>query len=184
MTCIVGFARDGEVVIGGDSAGISNYDRRIVAYPKVFKRTFFVIGYTSSFRMGQLLQYTLAVPLQKKEQTDHEFMCTTFIDAVKKCLKDGEYATKSNDVLTGGTFLVGYRGNIYKVCDDFQVFKSTEGYEACGCGDRYALGAIRTHLALQPKANLNSIVINALEIATHFSAGVHGPFDLVSDKSK
>ncbi len=68
MTCIVGVVKDGVVYIGGDSAGVSGLRLIKRKDSKVFKRKGFIIGYTSSFRMGQLLRFKLDPPiLQQKE---------------------------------------------------------------------------------------------------------------------
>jgi hypothetical protein len=55
MTCIVGLRQGGKVFIGGDSAGISGWDVTVRADPKVFLSGPYAMGFTSSFRLGQLL---------------------------------------------------------------------------------------------------------------------------------
>ena len=60
MTVIVALKNKDEVVMGGDCAGVGwNYDIQMRSDPKVFRVGRFVIGYTSSFRMGQLLRFGL-----------------------------------------------------------------------------------------------------------------------------
>jgi len=89
MTCIVGFVdAKKNVYLGGDSAGVSGLDVTIRKDPKVFKKDEMVIGYTSSFRMGQLLCFKLKIPKQPSKMDDYEYLCTLFVDAVRKCLKD------------------------------------------------------------------------------------------------
>jgi len=88
MTCIVGFIdKNNDVYIGGDSAGVSGLEIHERKDVKVFHTGNFLIGYTSSYRMGQLLRFKLKVEDQKPSQSDYEYMCTNFIDAVRKCLK-------------------------------------------------------------------------------------------------
>jgi hypothetical protein len=55
MTCIVGIVENGKVYMGGDAAGVNGYSVRVRKDPKLFKVGEFLFGYTSSFRMGQLL---------------------------------------------------------------------------------------------------------------------------------
>jgi len=62
MTCIVGIQHDGRVYIGGDSAGVAGYSITSRADAKVFTVGPYVMGFTSSFRMGQLLRYGLKAP--------------------------------------------------------------------------------------------------------------------------
>jgi 20S proteasome alpha/beta subunit len=177
MTCIVGLVDKDGVVIGGDSAG-SNM-RTIVTREdvKVFRRGEFLIGYTTSFRMGQLLQYELIVPTQHQEKTDHEYMATDFIDAVRACFKTGGFATVSDNVETGGTFLVAYKGSLYEVDSDFQVGICRDGYATCGCGYQTAIGAVHVLTQLiHPKPSTEDIVRIALETSEYHNIGVRGPF--------
>ena len=62
MTCIVGLIDGNRVWMGGDSAGVSGLDITVRSDPKVFRNGDFLIGFTSSFRMGQLLAFRLRPP--------------------------------------------------------------------------------------------------------------------------
>ncbi len=90
MTCIVGWLEGDDVYIGGDSAGVNGYyGKRIRADEKVFtKNGTMIFGFTSSFRMGQILRYSLTIPEQTKKQGDYDYMCTTFLDALLKVLEE------------------------------------------------------------------------------------------------
>lgn len=157
--------------MGGDSAATDDTAITLRADQKVFiLKNRFIIGFTTSFRMGQLLRFSLAVPLQKKSQNDFQFMCTTFINAVKKCFKKGDFG----ETKEGGEFLVGYRGNIYKIQEDFQVEKSLDNYSAVGAGEDYALGSFFSTDALDIKPE--DRVFCALKAAAKFSINVRGPF--------
>ena len=58
MTCIVGILEEnGDIYMGGDSAGASGNTLKIRADEKVFINENYIMGFTSSFRMGQLLRY-------------------------------------------------------------------------------------------------------------------------------
>jgi ATP-dependent protease HslVU (ClpYQ) peptidase subunit len=176
MTCIVAIEHNGKVYMGGDSAAVSNRDIRVIDSKKVFKVGPFLIGYTDSFRMGQLLQYNLVVDDQEYVQVedDEEYLIKVFIPAVRKCLKNGGYAEINNNVESGGQFLVGYKGKIYVVESDFLLLRFKEEYNAIGCGDKYALGSLATtdFLDYDPERRLDM----ALETASKFSSGVVAPF--------
>jgi ATP-dependent protease HslVU (ClpYQ) peptidase subunit len=180
MTAIVGLVHGGVVHIGGDSAGVDGWSLTIRADAKVFRNGPYVMGFSGSFRMGQLLRYALAPPEPDGEL--EPFMATTFIDAVRKCLKEGGWASKENEREEGGVFLVGVHGRLFCVCNDYQVGEAADGYAAVGCGDDLALGALyataRSRMAPQKRLRL------ALEAAERFSSGVRGPYAFVStDKS-
>lgn len=175
MTAIVGLVHDGKVYMGCDSAAIGNYSNgRVTQLKKVFKVGEFLIGYTTSFRMGQILQHHLEVPLQVHGQSDDQYMVVVFIEAVRKCLKDQGFTKVLNNTETGGTFLVGYRGALYSVDDDFQCNWFADGYDACGCGLYHALGAMAALDKLTPEKRIR----RSLEIAEQFCPGVCGPFHI------
>lgn len=172
MTCIVGIQHDGRVYIGGDSAGVAGYAITTRADTKVFTTGPYVMGFTTSFRMGQLLHYSLDAPAPRGKSLD-KFMATTFIDAVRDCLDKGGWLSKDNDREEGGTFLVGVAGNLYAIDSDHQIGRTVDGYAAVGCGSDLALGSLFTTQKVdKPKARIKA----ALEAAAYHSAGVTPPF--------
>lgn len=177
MTCIVGIAEAGRVTIGGDSAGVAGLSLTVRADAKVFRRGEYVFGFTSSFRMGQLLRYSLEPPKPPDADRDlMRFMVVDFVNALRKSLSEGGYATKYYEVETGGTFLVGVRGRLFKVEEDYQVGEALAGYDACGCGEEFATGALYATRGRPARSRVRL----ALEAAEANSAGVRGPFVIVS----
>ena len=90
MTCIVGIAEGGTVWIGGDSAGVETGSLGLVARSdkKVFRNGNFVMGFTSSFRMGQLLAYKLSPPKRHADDDVMAYMVNDFIDAVRDAVQN------------------------------------------------------------------------------------------------
>lgn len=143
MTAIAGFVdSDKTVWIGGDSAGGFGDTLTVRTDSKVFRRGAFLFGFTSSFRMGQLLRYKLEIPTRSDGQDVEEYMATSFVDAVRQCLKDGGYARKDSERESAGTFLVGHSGRLFVIDADYQVGETRDGYDACGCGTDAVLGAL------------------------------------------
>lgn len=178
MTVIVGIAHKGRVHLGADSVGVSGYQITIRNDPKVFRNGPYVIGFTTSFRMGQLLHHALQAPHPTGNL--NRFMVTTFVDALRTCLKDGGWARKDAEQEEAGTFLVGIHGRLFTVHSDYQVSEPTDGYAAVGCGDDLALGALHAtaQLGMRPRRRLTA----ALAAADHHSAGVGGPYLYVSTR--
>lgn len=173
MTAIVGLVEGESVYIGGDSAGSYGYSLTVRADRKVFRNGQYIFGFTDSYRMGQLIRYGFTPPKPPKKDLDR-FMSTTFIDALRECLKTGGWAKKDNDREEGGTFLVGVAGRLFTIYSDYQVAQAADGYAAVGCGDDLALGALyaTADLKLGPKRRVKT----ALKAAERFSTGVRGPF--------
>ena len=177
MTCIAGLVHDGAVHLAGDSAGCSSWTLTVRSDPKVFANGSYVMGFTTSFRMGQLLRYAFTPP--EPEIADlHRFMCTSFTDALRQCLKDGGWAKKDKDREEGGTFLVGTHGRLFFFNSDYQVGEPADPYAAVGCGADIALGALHATQGrgMTPGERLDA----ALLAAERFSNGVRGPFAHVS----
>ena len=178
MTCIVGLEHNGKVTIGGDSAGTNGWlQQTIRADMKVFPIEEFAFGFTSSFRMGQLLRYKLHPPPFPENVDLESYMVTIFVDQVRQTLKDGGFAEKQHEVERGGCFLVGIRGCLFTVDSDYQVGRSVDGYAAAGCGDDLALGALYATSLSNRSARWR--LQTALEAAAKFSAGVAPPFNFV-----
>jgi hypothetical protein len=185
-TCIVGLIHEGSIWMGGDSAGVGGLSIVTRADKKVFLKrdslgTEYGFGFTSSFRMGQLLQYTLNIPVMATSDL-HEFMATAFATAVRQCFKDGGFTHIENSSETGGTFLVGTQGRLFYIDEDFQIGENIPNYSACGCGADLALGSLYTS-AKTEMIPTDRLMI-ALEAAQEYSAGVRAPFNIIEVKPK
>ena len=178
MTCIVGLVHEGTVFIGGDSAGVAGLSLVVRADEKVFRNGDFLMGFTTSFRMGQLLRYNLYPPRRHPDDDIHQYMVVDFVNAVRGCLKAGGYASKEDEVESGGTFLVGYAGHLFTVNSDYQVGIPEDGFAAVGSGQDIALGAL---FATQGQATPRDRVLTALRSAERFNAGVRGPFHILPE---
>jgi ATP-dependent protease HslVU (ClpYQ) peptidase subunit len=179
MTCIVALQHEGKVYIGGDSAGIDD-NLSIVNRndEKVFTTGEFAMGFTTSFRMGQILRYAFVPPEHPSKKDAMTYMVVDFIDAVRAVYKEKGYMGRESEGTAeeGGTFLVGYRNKLYHIDVDFQVAQLADGYSACGSGATVALGSLHSTRDLKdPIARCEM----ALEAAAHFNAGVRAPFKFV-----
>lgn len=176
MTCIIGFAdkKTGRVYIGGDSAGFdeSSFNIQIRGDTKVFRTGPLLIGFTSSFRMGQLLRYSLNIPEPQVKGDDMRYMVAQLVPAIRKCFEVGGFQKDDNGQEEGGTFLIGYNGNLYEVEDDYQVAIPADGITAVGSGGEIALGAMHAMSLSCPRKSIKK----ALEIVTYLNATVRPPF--------
>ena len=174
ITCIVGFVcpKEKKVYIGGDSAGVAGLNIQIRDDEKVFRNGPFIMGFTTSFRMGQLLRYCFEQPEHTEGMDEMTFMVKNFIPSVKKCFKDGGFGKTKDSEESGGAFLVGYKGRLYEIDNDYQVARLHDNIASVGCGSDIALGAMYGLSHLYPKER----IIRALEITTHLNAGVRPPF--------
>lgn len=172
MTCIVAIAEKGNIWMGADSAGVGGLFLQTRKDPKIYCVGDMLIGFTSSFRMGQVLAYQFNPPNHEKNISIEKYLATVFIDEIRKTYKIAGYAKKESEVESAGTFLLGYRGRIFKILDDYQVAESNQKFDSCGCGVEIALGSLYSTKDLNPKTR----ILTALKAAESFSAGVRAPF--------
>jgi ATP-dependent protease HslVU (ClpYQ) peptidase subunit len=188
VTAIVGLAQDGRVLIGGDAAAVAGYTLEVRKDPKVFtlpqretgkpeRPDVWAFGYTTSFRMGQILQYGFTPPALADDTDLDRVMRTTFVDALRSAFKAAGWARTDNGVEETGQFLVGVNGRLFTVDADYQVGEPADGYAAVGCGKALATGSLHTTRTLgwEPSRRVTA----ALEAAAYHSAGVCAPFTLV-----
>lgn len=138
--------------------------------PKLTEVGEYVIGFTTSFRMGQLIIYST---LPTCTDTDlHRFMATDFVNHIRKIAKENGALTTHNGVEFLGTFIVGVRGRLFVVESDFGVSEPACGYTAVGCGGVCAIGCLYATQGQAPHQRL----IQALSAATAHTAGVLPPY--------
>jgi ATP-dependent protease HslVU (ClpYQ) peptidase subunit len=172
MTCIIAAVNNNKVHMVGDSGGAEGWNVSIITQPKVFRNGDYVIGYTSSFRMGQILQFANLPQWDNAKRLD-EFMVTVFIPAVRELLKAGGFVKIENAVEEGGAFLVGIAGRLFMCSSDFTVLERAIGFDAVGCGSDFALGA---YLALRDIMDVKERLFKAIEISAYFSGPIRAPY--------
>lgn len=199
MTCIVGLVgtagpERGKILLGGDCAGLAEgkevYGLRNA---KVFRKGPYAIGYTTSFRLGQIVRFATELPEPPEAPEGEEgeaaldphhtrleaFFATTFSDSLRRALAAHGYERPLGE---GGSLLVGVRGRLFVLGLDFQVLVGQESFVAIGSGRHHAYGALAAldQLAGDSPLGLEQRARLALESAARFAPGVRGPFRFVT----
>lgn len=186
MTCIVAVCEreNGITYIGADSLGsnhsskISRKDRKIF---KVRNALNMVMGFTTSYRMGDLLQFSENLIPDKEKIVDREYMVVKFIPQIIKLFGNNGFQETDKGQISGGTFIVAQNENIYKIGGDYQVGENFCEYDACGCGYMAALGSLHS------TANIGTTSVDrvhmALRAAQAFIPGVEAPFYVMNTKN-
>jgi hypothetical protein len=162
MTCIVGVVENKRAYISSDSGAISNISR-LTNVEKVFKVSNLVIGYTTSFRMGQLLKYSIVYPeIKNAEQFNIEFVINEIIPKIRECFKVNGFLSINNSVEEGGEFLISSFGKIFCIESDFQVQEFNDGIYTCGSGGNIALAVMKALKEIDPVFK----ILRAIEIVS------------------
>jgi ATP-dependent protease HslVU (ClpYQ) peptidase subunit len=180
MTCIVGLEHEGEVYMGCDSAATDDSFRfSLAADSKVFSNENTIMGMCGSFRLGQLLKYSLKIPdRDPRIDDDMSWLVNDYVDALRDMLVDKGHISKgehSIDQISDGDFLLGYRGKLYHVQSNFQVLRLDKGYASTGCGADFALGSLHYQSTHLKTINPIKMVKRALNAAAENSAACAPP---------
>ncbi|WP_019012215.1 hypothetical protein [Deinococcus aquatilis] len=178
MTLIVGLIHDGIPYLASDSCSSNGYTYNLTAGSKLFVNGGLSIGYTSSFRMAQLLEYSFAPPKRPKDTPALTYLARDVVPSLRKLFKEGGYGTVTHNEETGGQFLVVLDEQLFTVQSDFSVSAWREPFAAVGSGEQAALGALwaTDGLKLPPEQRL----LLALEAAESVIPTVRSPFYLMA----
>ena len=186
MTCIVGLIdkKTGITYMGGDSLGSNGYSGNINKNRKVFHSkdtSNAVMGYTSTFRMGQVLQFSKGLFDEltvSKNGIDDEYLVNTFIPKLQTLFNNSGIEKNTSGIKSGGSFLLGYKECLYEIQSDYSVLESSNDYNSCGSGEAFAFGSLYT----TEKMDLTPIerIHMALQSASKFAVGVSAPFYIIN----
>jgi ATP-dependent protease HslVU (ClpYQ) peptidase subunit len=169
MTCVVGVAHEGIVYIGGERAASDGGSIVSMCRPKVIHRGEWLIGYSNSVGVGQLMEF-IKLPTITKDPYIHIRM-----DMVEALKKSHDIYGKEHDE-NYSDFLIGAQGRLFEFStQDWSVIEIQES--AVGSGSDFALGSLHTskHYKDQHKR-----LRMALEAAIEYSTGCKGPIDILS----
>lgn len=180
MTCVVGcVSDDGTIYIGADSASTNeSWHISTTADEKVFINNGVIIAFVGSFRVGQLLRYSLQPPEQLPSKEDMEYLINDFADAIRNLFKDKGILTIIDGVESfDGQFLIGYNSKLYSVQSDMHIERVVDNYVCIGCGGPFAAGSMFETQGYN--ITIEERITRALNAAQHHSAGVKSPFHVL-----
>ena len=160
MTCIIGLEHKGKAYVGADSMASDGWSSDAIADPKIFQRGGYLIAYTTSYRMGQILEHIVDLP-EPPQDCDMAFMVKEFTETIRKSLKDYGFSKIENSKEEGGNFIVAVKGRVFHIQSGFNVIRNKSGIAVDGAGGSYALGAMLALAHLPPEKR----IYRALEIS-------------------
>lgn len=177
MTTILGIEHADGALLAADSMGSGGGSADTCVPSKLIRHGEIILGFTGSFRMGDLLRYHLELePVPRSDMPRH--IVTSVIPAIRAVYKDHGLATDNGGADACGALLIALRGRVYEVCPDYQVNRSAFGYNAVGSGSMVALGALSasagTHMSPQTRAKA------ALVAAQKHATGTRPPWRFMS----
>jgi ATP-dependent protease HslVU (ClpYQ) peptidase subunit len=178
MTCIIGIAQDEKIYMGSDGAATTlDGVKSSVVIPKIFEKDEYLLGYAGSFRMGKFLQYNVDLPkppswARGSKKLD-EFLNGIVVPAIKKQVKEAELEIGEKEDFS---YLIGLRGHIFELDENWAVHESTQSYISIGSGMDIALGSLYSTSGW--KSPIKRITV-ALEASAFYNTFVSQPFTIL-----
>lgn len=178
MTALIGYADGKTTWIGGDSAAQNGgWARFSIRERKVWQSQDedMVIGCCGRWRVTQLLQHGLVLPVPNPSATPLDYLVLQVIPAIQQLLKAHDETMKTEQSGTG--ILIGYRGVVYALDSAFCINAIEPQVVSDGAGGDVAKGAFQAFLdsGLDPEPAM----LKALEIAGKFDLTVDAPYYVV-----
>lgn len=185
MTCIVAIETPDGVVMGCDSHCESAGTVRHINAQKICRRMAgdvqWLIGSAGTLERHQEIATGFDPPELPADEQDDAMMAIGR-KALGKVNSGGNTVQFSYGLaLTSGggnTMLVAVRGRLYGCDPDNTITRTSDGYDAIGSGEDFALGSLASTKGMDPEGRVRL----ALAAAAHHCASVAEPFTVVKEK--
>ena len=176
-TCVIGLKHKGRVYMGADSkvSGewlyFSSPESKIIRYQDPEPM---LLGISGECRIPQILDHCFTPPRRPKNCTDLQYLCKTFMQSVRKAMRQAGALEKTDGVESMVLFsgLLAYRKKLYFFDADMSILEPSGNVAAVGSGQPYALGAMEAMTTKDPKKK----ILRALEIAGKYDPYVGPPY--------
>lgn len=164
--------------MGGDSQYLDGWYKVKSTNPKIFRLGDMLIGTERSQRVSDIIQYQMNDTMGDDWPDPADYLVQWFIPKLREALKiGGAMVFKEGTEEMDAVVMIGYKGRLFFIGEDFTLSQIGSDYEAIGAGARYAMGYL---YAMQKALFLpEELIENALKCAAHFSAAVSAPFTIL-----
>lgn len=169
MTCVVGVEYRGRVWIGADSVLTASNRTIKSGLSKIAPIGNMLWGFSGNPREWQLIEHGLQLQEQSPGQTDLAYLSLTLTKAILEVFENYDLHLENGNMES--SFLIGYKGALYCLYNDFQIVLPADGFYAVGSGAHYALGSLHTQAG---RGTAEKQITKALEAASFFSPSVGG----------
>ena len=140
---------------------------------KAFDNQGIIIAGAGQVRGINLLEHAFVSPTVNMKFPD-KYITNTFIPAMRKCFQDAgyEYRREDTSVENDNIWLVGVKGKIYRIDEDYSWERNDNGLYVAGSGERFALGALEAMKAYRAKniTEAKMYLKKAIQIAAKYDA--------------
>ena len=182
MTCILATISKGKVHMIGDMCGSNgfthkNYTKNV----KVFKNGDFLVGYTTCYRMGQILEYSWETPTKSLDYSDDVYLYKHVVNSLKTAFDTNSFGHKKGKSFSGGNFLLGWKGRILEVQDNLSILEH-EYFASVGCGEYFANASMATQMELGVNEDNPELFLStALKVTSGLVTGVSSAYSYIQE---
>lgn len=174
MTCIVGVKHDGNVYIGSDSRASNSFvHSNILGMSKIGiiegSNQKIIYGISGKQRLTNVVKNKVTLPEKTSSMNDDNYIFEIVESIRKQAEKYNATITKDNKVDSESNWLLGYKGRLFIVQDDFSYFEWTEEYVTTGSGTYHADGYLYSK---QHEDNPKLRIETAIKAAAYYVNGV------------
>lgn len=180
MTAIAAVTDGKKMVFGADSLStLGEGSVRVMAETKIWRSGPYLFGGAGSGRGIQAARYSFKPPTPKGRDLDH-FIATTFINALRDAMRDAGHGEKKDNVERfGSDLLVGIRGTLYVIYEEYDFDRLTEDYAAIGSGALPALGSLYSTKKMGATRQRLTLALSAAEV---YDNSVRRPFKFLDSE--
>lgn len=181
MTCVVGVVENGVVWMGADSFSGNGYYCSRSSLPKVFLREGVLLGTAGDWRGSALLR-SLEVPALPEGMLVETFLAGPFVAAMREHFRAHGFLQEVNSQQQTEDMqvLIGIKGRLFALWQQFQLTESQEGYEVIGSGMYVAAGAL--YVARQVRLPAREQIEISLMAASAHTPYVRPPFVMMNEQ--
>ena len=183
MSVIVGITDGKNITMGCDSYISGDNEKFELSESKIIKKNNILIGVSGTMRGLQLLKYQLNLTTQEHLSeieditiSDEEYICNFLVNTIKEIFFNNQYTIKVDDQENHcDNYLIGYKGKLYTLDSNYQIYSTNDNYMTIGSGSQYAYGALK----VQEKAKIllkdpEEAVIRTISVVSKFCPSVGG----------
>lgn len=178
MTTLAAIEGNGWAVFASDSQ--SSDDSGFVAMMpggKAFDNQGIIIAGAGQVRGINILEHAFVAPTVNMKFPD-KYITNTFIPAMRKSFQDAgyEYRREDTSVENDNVWLIGVKGKIYRIEEDYSWERNDNGLYVAGSGERFALGALEAMKAYKARniTEAKMYLKKAIQIAAKYDAFTGG----------
>jgi ATP-dependent protease HslVU (ClpYQ) peptidase subunit len=180
MTTLIALVDEatGTAYLACDHQGTSGWVRTRIRTKKYIRLRDVIIGVTGSYRMLQVLEHGLSIPVRDPDTSAYDHLWHYVVEPARKLLKDYESSeSDEGKASTPGEMFLLYDGSAYSICTDYSLHY-VDDFNATGSGREFALGSLDSTDGLPIEQRIEK----AMKAAGRYDISTSETYDVVESK--